>query len=392
MIKESTTASTSLTKYAEHRQSVYETKNPPEERKPIGQFFTPVTIADYMATLIPSIPRTVRILDPGAGVGILAAALCQRIATLRQQRDIEIVAYELDSKIVPALRKVMKKAEGAMNAAGHTFTAKILNEDFILYGATDFTQPQLFGTAIERGQFDIVIMNPPYFKIPKTSRYAEAMDSIIHGQPNIYALFMALGGSLLHENGHLVSITPRSFCNGLYFKEFRTWLLKHFSITHLHLFESRNDSFSKDNVLQENIITVARKHHEQTAEVKISTSYGRDTKQGLTKRTVHSPMVLSNKCTERIIRVPTSSLDDEIINITDKWKQRFQDYGLGISTGPVVMFRARDYLISEPNGASYAPLISAYNVRPYRTRWPVRKRSKPLAFSVCDGSKNSCSP
>ena len=45
------------------------------ERKKIGQFFTPAAIADYMANMPQYFGETVSILDPGAGSGILSAAI-----------------------------------------------------------------------------------------------------------------------------------------------------------------------------------------------------------------------------------------------------------------------------------------------------------------------------
>jgi adenine-specific DNA-methyltransferase len=40
----------------------------------------------------------------------------------------------------------------------------------------------------EKNSFDLVIANPPYFKIPKSDPRAQAAAAIVHGQPNIYAL------------------------------------------------------------------------------------------------------------------------------------------------------------------------------------------------------------
>ena len=98
-------------------------------------------------------------------------------------------------------------------------------------------------------------MNPPYFKVRKDSEHAKLMRCIVHGQPNIYAFFMALGARLLKEHGELVAITPRSFCNGLYFRGFRRWYFDRVALDHVHIFESRTETFKHSNVLQENIIT-----------------------------------------------------------------------------------------------------------------------------------------
>ena len=102
-------------------------------------------------------------------------------------------------------------------------------------------------------EFDAVIMNPPYFKIGADSAHALAMGDAFQGQTNIYMLFMARAAELLRPNGELVAITPRSFCNGLYFRNFRRWFFSRMALRHVHLFECRRSTF--DNVLQESVIT-----------------------------------------------------------------------------------------------------------------------------------------
>lgn len=64
-------------------------------RRDAGQFFTPPIVARYMANLAGTLQNQVRILDPGAGIGILACALCE--AALQQHiSSFSIVAYEAD--------------------------------------------------------------------------------------------------------------------------------------------------------------------------------------------------------------------------------------------------------------------------------------------------------
>lgn len=82
----------------------------------------------------------------------------------------------------------------------------------------------------------------------------KAAQCIIDGQPNIYSIFMAISALLLAEQGQMIYITPRSFTSGRYFRLFRNFLFKHIQIDFVHLFNTRKDTFSKDNVLQETII------------------------------------------------------------------------------------------------------------------------------------------
>ena len=54
---------------------------PKEQRKQYGQFFTNKKVATFMASLftIPYYASHLDILDPGAGTGILSAALLERL-------------------------------------------------------------------------------------------------------------------------------------------------------------------------------------------------------------------------------------------------------------------------------------------------------------------------
>jgi len=58
----------------------------------------------------------------------------------------------------------------------------------------------------------------------------------------------------LGQGGELSAITPRSFCNGPYFRGFRRELLSAATIDFVHLFDSRKEAFGRDDVLQENIL------------------------------------------------------------------------------------------------------------------------------------------
>ena len=81
-----------------------------------------------------------------------------------------------------------------------------------------------------------------------------AASTVVHGQPNIYALFMAVSSVLLREHGDFIFITPRSFTSGPYFRRFRQVFFDMIRLTEVHVFGSRRDAFSRDEVLQENVI------------------------------------------------------------------------------------------------------------------------------------------
>src|SRR5207302_8668200 len=88
--------------------------------------------------------------------------------------------------------------------------------------------------------------------------------------------FLAAVVQLLDPSGELVSITPRSCCNGPYFRTFRQSLLKTINLRHLHVFESRVVAFRDDDVLQENVILHAVKQPATPGKVMITSSAGPD--------------------------------------------------------------------------------------------------------------------
>src|SRR3989304_6317359 len=86
-------------------------------RSEIGQFLTPAVIAQFMSSMFESGPQHVRILDPGAGAGVLFA-MC--VETLISQKNrplsIKVDAYETDDEILPHLQETTKRYQPLMHS------------------------------------------------------------------------------------------------------------------------------------------------------------------------------------------------------------------------------------------------------------------------------------
>jgi adenine-specific DNA-methyltransferase len=364
-----------------------------EHRKRCGQFFTPKSVCRFMAGLFSLQEVHFRLLDPGAGVGSLTAAVCEEFCRLKSPRQLEVHLFENDFKVIPWLETNMQLCSRSVEAAGHTMEYFIHASDFITEAGEEFSQSRdLFTGESSLGRFDGVIMNPPYFKIPRDSVHARLMDAIVHGQPNIYALFLALAAHLLRPGGELVAITPRSFCNGLYFRDFRSWFLKRMSLEHLHLFESRTETFRGAGVLQESIVTLSRRSDEQASFAKVSTSVGADIQKSAPCQVVPIAKIIDSVSHDYVVRIPTNGRDSETMDLVESLPMRFAETGLRISTGPVVLFRAEEFLIDEPHGRGAVPLLFPHNVKPFETVWPIRQRRKPCAFRNCAASRRLLLP
>ena len=138
---------------------------------------------------------------------------------------------------------------------------------------------------------------------------------IIDGQPNIYSIFMAISALLLAEQGQMIYITPRSFTSGRYFRLFRNFLFKHIQIDFVHLFNTRKDTFSKDNVLQETIIMKCSPKKGADYNVVLSYSEGLSDLATPAIKEVQRKEIIDLTSKELILHLPVSLEDEKIIRL-----------------------------------------------------------------------------
>lgn len=355
-----------------------------EFKRKYGQYMTPTKVAGFMSRLFSQNNKeSVTILDPGAGTGLLGCMVLEYLSSAKNPpKNIRLVTYEIDEEIIPYLEKVLEYSKKWLRDLKIDFAYQIKKEDFILANADSFiTEGVLFPIKDTLERFDYIISNPPYFKLSKSDCRAKIASKIVYGQPNIYAIFMAIAASLLNDNGELVFITPRSYTAGPYFKAFREYFFSMVQPTYIHLFGSRKDAFNKDEVLQENIILKAIKDHtfeKPNAKVVISFSQGIGDFENIIKKDVPVQDIIDLESKNKVLRIPITDKDDQIVEIVQSWSKNLHSLGLNISTGPVVAFRATNYISNKEhsNGYNYVPLLWMQNVKAMSIRWPVACNKK----------------
>src|SRR5208283_4494383 len=87
-------------------------------------------------------------------------------------------------------------------------------------------------------------------------------------------LFMAACVRLLMPGGRWCFITPRSWTNGMYFASVRRQILRWLHIDAMHIFESRREHFTDDEILQEAMITWASAQVNVGSTIVVSMSEG----------------------------------------------------------------------------------------------------------------------
>ena len=339
-----------------------------QRRSDLGQYMTPSPIAAFMASLF-SYHAHARLLDAGAGVGSLTSAFLDK--ALQEEIAVEVEAWEIDEMLGGYLKNTLDDfvlhGQGKINACIH---------------AADFIEDAIFSIQFDSDNaYTHAILNPPYKKIGTNSRHRKLLRLVGIETVNLYTAFVALAVLLMAKGGEIVAIIPRSFCNGSYYRPFRSLILRTCSIRQLHLFESRNKAFQDDEVLQENII-IHLIRGEPQGQVTVSTSH--DAKfLDYQHTTFDADVIVKPDDIEEFIHIPTALGQAGIPKFCT---HTLSDIGLEVCTGPVVDFRLKEYWRNEP-GNDTAPLLYPHHFNGGILCWP-KSHKKPNALQLAtDGNQ-----
>jgi adenine-specific DNA-methyltransferase len=330
----------------------------PARKIELGQFMTPSSIAQFMASLFSERKGVVRLLDAGAGIGSLTDAFIGRWGS----GNVGVFAYEIDATMVSYLRETLEPFRNC------SFDAKIVERDFI--------QDAVYRIKLgNKERFTHAILNPPYKKINSNSQHRALLRAVGLETVNMYTAFLGLAIELMAEGGEIVAIIPRSFCNGLYYKPFREWMLNKSSIEHIHLFHSRTSTFNDDEVLQENIIVKLVRGKRQ-GRVTITTSSD-NRFADLQPHEYQFSEIVHDADDQKFIHVPMSPGHTGISGVPLAARS-LDEIGLEVSTGPVVDFRLKKFLRQQPESGA-APLLYPTHFTSGSLEWP-RRSKKPNAI------------
>jgi adenine-specific DNA-methyltransferase len=336
-----------------------------------------------MASMFVCDSEDVSILDAGAGVGSLFAALVAELAArTHAPKRISVTAFEIDPIFLPYLMKTFEECRTFCMERGVEFSGEPIQADFVAYHDGALFSPTL------RRSYDCAILNPPYGKIRSDSELRRTLRKIGIETSNIYAGFVAIAAQRLRPLGELVAITPRSFCNGPYFKPFRRILLRDLALKHIHIYGARDAAFKADDVLQENIVVHGVRSAANPASVVITTSETPD-HPVCGSSVVPFHRVVRPDDTDFFIHVPPD-VDDGVLGPIGHLPCSTQDLQMSVSTGRVVDFRARELLRSDP-GHGCVPLIYPYHFAKVGISWP-RKGRKPNAIVVSERAREILIP
>lgn len=347
-------------------------------RGKLGQFMSSSAVSKLLADMFETLDGDHRILDAGAGVGSLTAAFVERVQHYAEK--IDSTCYELSGVMNHYLADTLQNCSDSCYSYNVQWEQTVIEEDFIehtvaLLNREDFVP-----------KYNKAILNPPYLKISAKGKERNELKKVGFETGNIYSAFVGLAIKLLEDGGELVAITPRSFCNGPYFNDFRKLLLDSCSINKIHVFNSRKSAFKADKVLQENVVYHLTKGEPQRDTVIVTSSSCAEDPNPFVYEVPFDKVVNDNN-PDRFIHIITDEKEQCVATKAGGLPCSLEDLGIQASTGKVVDFRTRDNLSKHFIPGS-VPLIFPQHLQNCSIEWPIEGAKKPNALLSNEDTAN----
>ncbi len=84
-----------------------------------------------------------------------------------------------------------------------------------------------FMTLAREGTYDVVVGNPPYQGLSKTTQFDYVVKAYPRGKADLYAAFLERGLELVREGGVSAMVTMQGWMFLSQFTELRRWMLEH---------------------------------------------------------------------------------------------------------------------------------------------------------------------
>ena len=320
----------------------------------LGRFFTKKDTARLMANMLPldADKGAYTVLDPGAGTGILSAAVVEEICRRATGcKRIFLTCYETDPEFLPVLEdnleRIRKKAKHDYDVKLYT---TVYNENYITDSRNHYTVT-LFDTVEEK--FDIIICNPPREFIEKGSDEAERAGGVTQVKVDSSLLFAKMAARHLEDGGKLVISLPTSVATASQDREFRREMAKALSVEKIHLFVGKNKNGSRAIPLKKNFIICYGKG-DRPLSVTVTTSQD----DGRPENIVMLPPMEYGFVVDPedgSLTLPKSIEDTKIVKYISAFPETLTSLGLKISTGLVIDSKCKDMLTDSSIGA--VPII-----------------------------------
>ncbi len=367
---------------------IYEGALTREEKKNLGQYYTPPTIANHLLDQVGYVLDTGMcegpLLDVATGFGIFLAQATKRlVSALRAQNmDIEqmclfvakhIHGYDINPFAVIAtkfhilanfLDTLCPTTQQANVVLTHYRLPGVLTADTLLQPFVDPKQAPHF-----------VIGNPPYGAC-SAGQHLEHYREVLDGRANLYQLFLYFAIQRCAPNGRVAFLMPESLRSGRYFTAIRRYLATHLQVLATTDFQTRTALFSE---VEQGVLILAGK---KVGQISIGDSLPRvsvvqaaDEKYLTRARAFLVPHVhfQYNAAMDYMLPKAASSEEYRLLSQLCRRVSDSRALTLGVHTGRFIWNQHRPRLAAHPEEANL-PIIYAQSVQRFAFLFPPQQK------------------
>ena len=353
----------------------------------LGRLFTKKDTARRMAAMfdLNTESNACTILDPGAGTGILSAALIERICKEAPRcKQIFLTCYENNADFLPMLKDNLERIR---KKCRHDYDVRLFvtvyEENYVTRSKEHYTMH--FFERVE-DTFDYIISNPPKELYEKSSEEAKTIGGISTVKAHSALVFAETAKRHLVEGGQLVIMMPTTIASATEQRPFRLSLFGSMPLTAVHLFIGKQKNERRAVPLKKECILALRKSEApEKVQIYASADHGAHTNA--------LPLLDYGFVVDkdgRGLTLPKSVEDAKIVHYISDFPETLDSLGLKMRTGLVLDSRSGGMLFNDPVKGTI-PLIRPAAIEKGMVHFPAAVQKQyiaPLSGTLFQPNKN----
>ncbi len=341
----------------------------------LGRLFTKKDTARLMAEslTLDENKTAYTVLDPGAGTGILSAAVIETICKKAKAcRQIFITCYENNELFADMLEDNLERIR---KKCRHDYDVRLFvtvyRENYLTESKNHYTVT-FFDTVADK--YDLIICNPPTEMADKRSDEAKITGGVTQVKISSAFLFLSQAVRHLEEGGQLAILLPTSYASASAIKNLRLECARELAVLKIHVFVGKQKNAKRALPLKKSfIITYGKRERPESISVSASSPDGTDISY-----LPELPYSFVVDADNGALTLPKSLEDTRIVKYFSAFPETLESLGLKISTGLVIDSKCPDMIFSEALEGTI-PLIRHNQIKAGTINFAERIPGKYLA-------------